>query len=66
MRLSSDHHFLYAVNAGSDDVSVFSVNGTNLTFLQSVAVGDEPNSITLHDNLIYVLLGSVAGNGITG
>lgn len=66
LRLSDDRRFLYAVNAGSDDVTVFAVNGTNLTFLQKVPAGDVPNSLTLHGNLLYVLNGSVAGNGILG
>lgn len=66
LALSSDHRFLYAVNAGSDDVTVFSVSGTNLTFLQKVYAGDQPNSLTIHDNLLYVLNGSVAGNGVLG
>lgn len=66
LRLSRDHRFLYAVNAGSDDVTVFAVRGTHLTFLQKVAAGDEPNSLTLNGDLLYVLDGSVAGNGIRG
>lgn len=66
LRLSGDHRFLYASNAGSDDVTVFSVNGTRLTFLQKVYAGDEPNSLTIHGDLLYVLDGSVAGNGIRG
>ena len=64
--LSGDRRFLYAVNAGSDDVTVFAVNGTNLSFLQKVDAGDQPNSLTLHRDLLYVLNGSVAGNGIRG
>ncbi|CAN5664917.1 hypothetical protein BH18ACT17_BH18ACT17_12300 [soil metagenome] len=63
---SSDHEFLYAANAGSDEVSVFGVDGTDLTFLQKVYAGDQPLSITLHEDLLYVLDGSVAGNGILG
>ena len=66
LRLSADNRFLYAANAGSDDVTVFSVNGTQLTFLQKVYAGDEPNSLTINGNLLYVLDGSVAGNGIRG
>lgn len=66
VRLSEDHRFLYATNAGSDTVSVFSVQGTSLTFLQKVYAGDQPNSLTLHEDLLYVLDGSVAGNGILG
>ncbi len=66
LRLSSDHRFLYAVNAGSDDLTVFSVSGTHLTFRQKIYAGDEPNSLTINGNLLYVLDGSVAGNGIRG
>lgn len=66
LQLSSDNRFLYAANAGSDDLTVFSVNGTQLTFLEKVYAGDVPNSLTIHDNLLYVLDGSVAGNGIRG
>ncbi|MDQ3479871.1 MAG: lactonase family protein [Actinomycetota bacterium] len=66
LRLSDDHRFLYAANAGSDNVTVFAVNGTRLTFLQKVYAGDVPNSLTIHDDLLYVLDGSVAGNGIRG
>jgi len=66
LELSADHRYLYAVNAGSDDLTVFSVNGPNLRFLQKVPAGDQPNSLTIHGNLLYVLNGSVAGNGIRG
>ncbi len=66
LRLSADHRYLYAVNAGSDDISVFAVFGTRLKFIQKVYAGDEPLSLTLHADLLYVLDGSVAGNGIRG
>lgn len=66
LRLSADHHYLYAANAGSDDITTFAVTGTHLRFLQKVYAGDEPNSLTLHGNLLYALDGSVAGNGIRG
>jgi len=64
--LSSDHRFLYAANAGSDNVSVFSVRGSELTFVQKVYAMDVPNSLSMHGDLLYVLVGSVAGNGILG
>jgi len=64
--LSDDHRYLYAANAGSDDLSVFSVRGTRLRFLQRVPAGDQPNSLTEHGDLLYALNGSVAGNGIRG
>jgi 6-phosphogluconolactonase (cycloisomerase 2 family) len=66
LRLSADRRFLYAVNAGSDEVTVFAVSGTSLAFLQKVPAGDQPVSLTLHGDLLYVLNGSVAGNGIRG
>lgn len=66
LTLSSDHRFLYACNPGSDNVTVFAVNGSALTFLQKVYAGDQPLSITLFGNLAYVLDGTVAGNGVTG
>lgn len=66
LRLSADHRYLYAVNAGSDNVSVFSVDGTHLRFRQIIDAGDEPVALTISGNLLYVLNGSVAGNGITG
>jgi 6-phosphogluconolactonase (cycloisomerase 2 family) len=66
LRLSPDNRFLYAVNPGSDDISVFEVNGTRLRFLQIVPAGDQPLSLTIHGNLLYVLDGSVAEQGILG
>ena len=62
---------LYAVNAGSDTVSVFSVDGTDLTLQQVIASGgDFPVSITTARNLLYVLNaggeGSVAGFAVAG
>jgi 6-phosphogluconolactonase (cycloisomerase 2 family) len=66
LRLSPDNRFLYAVNPGSDNISVFEVNGTRLRFLQIIAAGDQPVSLTIHGNLLYSLDGSVAGNGIRG
>lgn len=66
LRLSANARHLYACNPGSDDVSVFAVNGTRLHFIQKVPAGDQPLSLTLHGDLLYVLNGSVAGNGIRG
>ncbi|MEJ7706943.1 MAG: beta-propeller fold lactonase family protein [Nocardioidaceae bacterium] len=66
LQLSRHHRFLYAVNAGTDTISVFSVKGTQLTFLQKVYAGDEPTSLTIRRHLLYVLDSSVAGNGILG
>jgi len=66
LTLHSNHRFLYACNPGSDNVTVFAVDGSKLTRIQRVYAGDQPLSITLSGNLAYVLDGSVAGNGITG
>ncbi|MEO6510249.1 MAG: beta-propeller fold lactonase family protein [Nocardioides sp.] len=66
LRLSQDHKYLYAVNAGSDDLSVFRVQGTKLTFEQKIYAGDEPTSLTIHEDRLYVLDGSVASNSIRG
>ncbi|MEO5765763.1 MAG: beta-propeller fold lactonase family protein [Casimicrobiaceae bacterium] len=66
LRLSADNRFLYAVNPGSDEITVFEVNGSRLKFLQILYAGDQPLSLTLSGDLLYVLNGSVAGNGIRG
>lgn len=66
LRLSSDNRFLYAVNPGSDNITVFEVDGTRLKFLQIVEAEDQPLSLTIFEDLLYVLNGSVAGNGIRG
>lgn len=66
LRLSPDNRYLYACNPGSDDVTVFAVNGSSLTFLQKVYAGDQPLSLTMFGNLLYVLDGSVASTQITG
>ena len=66
LRLSEDHHYLYAVNAGSDNVSVFAVHGTSLRFQEKIYAGDEPVSLTIHGDTLYVLDGSVASNSIRG
>ena len=56
--LASDpaHGLLYAVNAGSNTVSVFSVYGDQLILRQVVASGGTfPVSIAVHGDLVYVL-----------
>ena len=64
--LSADSRWLYVVNAGSNDISVFSVRPTGLTLRNRVPSGGTlPNSLTLHGNLLYVL-NSGPGNNITG
>ena len=65
------HSLLFAVNAGSDTVSVFSVQGDRLALRQVVASGGSfPVSIALRGNLLYVLNalngGSVQGYRLFG
>ena len=56
LRLSEDHSLLFAVNAGSGSVSVFSVHGSQLSLVDKViSGGSEPNAIALHGNLAYVV-----------
>jgi 6-phosphogluconolactonase (cycloisomerase 2 family) len=63
------HGLLFAVNAGSNSVSVFSASGDHLTLRQVVGSrGEFPVSIAVHDDLVYVLNardgGSVQGYGV--
>jgi 6-phosphogluconolactonase (cycloisomerase 2 family) len=65
------HHLLFAVNAGSDTISVLSVERTYVRLDQVLGSGGEfPNSIAVHGNLVYVAnaggAGSVAGFYIFG
>lgn len=50
------HALLYAVNAGSNTVSVFSVRGDRLNLIQVVSSGGTfPVSVAVHGDLVYVL-----------
>jgi 6-phosphogluconolactonase (cycloisomerase 2 family) len=62
----SRHALLYAVNAGSDTVSVFSVDGDRLTLRQIVSSGGSfPVSVAVHDDVVYVL-DALGGGSIQG
>jgi 6-phosphogluconolactonase len=66
LSLSADHSFLFAVNAGSGDISVFRVHGATLVLLERVPCGGaEPVAVAQHGNLVYVVnaggTSSVAG-----
>jgi 6-phosphogluconolactonase (cycloisomerase 2 family) len=51
-----EHGLLYAVNAGSNTVTVFSVSGDRLVRRQVISSGGTfPVSIAFHGNLVYVL-----------
>src|ERR1041384_2592724 len=54
--LNKDGSLLFAVNAGSNSITAFRVSGDTLTSLGSVPSGGTlPVSITVHDNLLYVV-----------
>ncbi|MGD2067299.1 MAG: beta-propeller fold lactonase family protein [Gemmatimonadota bacterium] len=65
--LAHGHRRLYAVNAGSDDISAFDVGRTGLELIGGPVPsgGDMPISLTVHGDLLYVLNGGGGGN-VTG
>jgi 6-phosphogluconolactonase (cycloisomerase 2 family) len=69
--LSSDNRLLFAVNAGSDSISVMEVGQGGLTQLDLVSSGGTtPVSLTQYRDLLYVLnaggAANIAGFRITG
>jgi hypothetical protein len=67
----AEHHLLFAVNAGSDTISVLSVEGLHVRLDQVLGSrGEFPNSIAVRGNLVYVAnaggAGSVSGFSIFG
>ena len=66
LTLSSDGRWLLAVNAGSNDVSVFRVGNSGLTLTdRDPSGGMTPISVTVSGSLVYVLNGG-GTNNITG
>ena len=63
--VTSDHR-LVAVNAGSNQVSLFTISSNGALKLRSVASsnGVRPISVTVHDDLVYVVNGS--SRNVTG
>ncbi|MFD5817743.1 lactonase family protein [Streptomyces sp. NPDC127038] len=60
------HALLYAVNAGSNTVSVFSVDGDRLALRQVIGSGGRfPVSVAVHDDDVYVL-NALDGGSIQG
>ena len=60
------HALLYAVNAGSDTVSVFAVHGDRLALRQVLSSGGSfPVSVAVHGNLVYVL-NALGGGRLAG
>jgi 6-phosphogluconolactonase (cycloisomerase 2 family) len=65
LAFSDDGRWLFAVNAGSGDLSVFSVNGRSLRLADRVPSGGQrPVSVTAAGDLVYVLNagGAVGGS----
>ena len=61
--LSNDNRSLFAVNAGSSSISLFSVRPNGLELEATVASGGRlPISLTVHDSLLYVLNAGGGGN----
>lgn len=65
--LTKDLRRLYVVNAGSNDISAFAVTRTGLQLLGPVVPsgGEQPISLTVHRDLLYVLNAGGSG-GIAG
>jgi 6-phosphogluconolactonase (cycloisomerase 2 family) len=66
LTLDKGKGLLFAVNPGSDTVSVFRVWGDALTLTQVISSGgDFPVSVTVHGNTAYVL-DALAGGALSG
>ena len=62
----AQHALLFAVNAGSNTVSVFSVHGDQLFLRETIpSFGEFPVSIAVHDDLAYVL-NALNGGSVQG
>ncbi|MGH3818334.1 MAG: lactonase family protein, partial [Pseudonocardiaceae bacterium] len=65
LALSADQRFLFAVDAGSNEISVLAIQGTTLVPVDRVpSGGTRPTSVTVHQNLLYVVNnreGTIAG-----
>jgi 6-phosphogluconolactonase (cycloisomerase 2 family) len=67
----AEHQLLFAVNAGSDSLSVFGVDGSTLSLRQVIASGGSfPTSVAVSGDLLYALNaggdGTVQGFRIVG
>lgn len=63
LALSADGRRLYAINAGSNDISVFAIGGNRPVLVQKLpSGGEQPISLALHGDLLYVLNAGGGGN----
>jgi 6-phosphogluconolactonase len=61
--LSDDGRHLIAVNAGSDDITLFAVTHEGLTLVERIASGGvRPVSVAIRHHLVYVLNAGGSGN----
>jgi 6-phosphogluconolactonase len=61
--LDQSNQYLYAVNAGSNEISVFDVTEKGLTWVSKINSGGQmPISLTLHQDVLYVLNAGGTGN----
>lgn len=66
LTLTQDHSFLFAVNAGSGDISVFQVAGSTLTLVGITPCGGStPVAVAQRGKLVYVVNEGAASN-VTG
>ncbi|MBO0731426.1 MAG: beta-propeller fold lactonase family protein [Acidimicrobiaceae bacterium] len=66
LAFDQQRNLLYAVNAGSNTISVFFVRGDDLRLLQVISSGGTfPVSIATHDGLVYVL-NALSGGSVQG
>jgi 6-phosphogluconolactonase len=65
--VTSDHNHVYAVDAGSNEITAFQVTPTGLTFINKVPSGGIfPSSVTTSGNFLYVLNAKGTLANITG
>jgi 6-phosphogluconolactonase len=55
LAITADGDHLLAVNAGSDDVSIFDITSGGLELADLQPVGDRPVSLDVHGGLVYVV-----------
>jgi 6-phosphogluconolactonase (cycloisomerase 2 family) len=61
--IAGSDHWLFVVNAGSNDVSTFDLRSDPPTLAsRTPSGGTQPVSVTAHDHLVYVLNAAGAGN----
>jgi 6-phosphogluconolactonase (cycloisomerase 2 family) len=61
--LDNSSQYLFAVNAGSNDISVFRINSEGLTWVDKTASGGTmPISLTLNNDILYVVNAGGTGN----